>query len=127
MTNHEKLLEFHEKFGVHVGKIGHIPGDDRAMLRTRLIIEEVAELIEAMQMRDYPEIASELADVLYVVYGTAVEYGIPMDKVFAELHRANMTKTGDKDKGGKIKKGPDYVKHDVPSVLSKALKKENRK
>lgn len=121
-TNFEKLIEFHDHFGVEVGKIGHIPSDKRAMLRTRLMIEELAELIEAMQMKDYPQIASELADVLYVVYGTAVEYGIPMDKVFAELHKSNMTKTGSKDSGGKIKKGPDYVKHDIPKVLAKAMK-----
>ena len=35
-----------------------------------------------------------MADLLYVVYGTAVSYGIDMDPVFREVHRSNMSKVG---------------------------------
>ncbi len=35
-----------------------------------------------------------MADLLYVVYGAAVSYGIDMDPVFREVHRSNMSKVG---------------------------------
>jgi len=39
-------------------------------------------------------VAKELADLLYVVYGTAVSCGIDMEPVFREVHRSNMSKVG---------------------------------
>jgi predicted HAD superfamily Cof-like phosphohydrolase len=63
-------------------------------LRERLIHEEFEELKEAMAKNDLAGIAKELADLLYVVYGTAVSYGIDMDPVFREVHRSNMSKVG---------------------------------
>ena len=40
------------------------------------------------------EVADALADLVYVIYGAALEYGIPLDRVFAEVHRSNMAKLG---------------------------------
>jgi len=42
-------------------------------------------------------IAQELADLVYVAYGTALAYayGIDLDAVIEEVHRANMSKLGD--------------------------------
>lgn len=37
-------------------------------------------------------LAHELADVVYVAYGTALVHGIDLDAVIAETHRSNMTK-----------------------------------
>jgi predicted HAD superfamily Cof-like phosphohydrolase len=110
--------EFHRKFGVPVAFKGTIIPPDRGLLRARLIVEEAAESVAALQTRDYVNLAKELADLLYVVYGTAVEAGIPLDVVFAEVHRSNMTKTPAKDAGGKVQKGPDYEPADVEGVLS---------
>jgi predicted HAD superfamily Cof-like phosphohydrolase len=117
MTNYEMVLEFNKKFDIRIGAKGFLLPLDRAMLRTRLMVEEMAESIEAMQLNDYEQIAKELADSLYTVYATAAEYGIPMDDVFAEVHRSNMTKTENLDPGGKILKGNDYEKADIASAL----------
>ena len=36
-------------------------------------------------------IADALADIVYVVYGTALTYGIDLDSVLREVHRSNMS------------------------------------
>lgn len=118
VTNYTKVKDFHHKFSVRLGNIGHLPTPERALLRIRLIAEEFAELVEAMQKQDYVGTAKECADLLYVVYGTAAEYGFPIDAVFDEVHHSNMTKTPAKDAGGKIQKGPDYVPPDIEAVLN---------
>jgi len=120
MTNQEMVEEFHRKHGVPVAARGTIMPPERGLLRSRLMISELAEAIEALQVRDYVGLAKELADVLYVVYGTAIEAGIPLDAVFAEVHKSNMTKAVNKDKGGKVTKGPDYEPPDVVEVLTNA-------
>jgi predicted HAD superfamily Cof-like phosphohydrolase len=84
--------------------------------------EELRELLEAMRAEDVTEIADGLADLLYVVFGTAVAYGIPMDGVFAEVHRSNMTKLGSDGKPvigaeGKRLKGPGYVPPNIRPLL----------
>lgn len=33
-----------------------------------------------------------LGDMVFVIYGTALSYGIDLDAVVAEIHRSNMTK-----------------------------------
>ena len=88
MTNFEKVHEFHDHFNCGKGQIGHLPSLNRVMLRTRLMMEELAELVESMQLGEYVNVAKELADVLYVVLGTAVEYGLPMDEVFEAVHQS---------------------------------------
>lgn len=62
--------------------------------RLWLIVEEVYEVANALFKRDKIELADALADLIYVSIGTAVQYGIPIEYVFNEVHRSNMTKTG---------------------------------
>ncbi len=90
----EMVLEFHQEFDIHVASQPNVPDEPTQTLRTRLIQEEFDELQEAMKNKDLPNIAKELADLLYVVYGTAVSCGIDMEPVFTEVHRSNMSKVG---------------------------------
>lgn len=67
-------------------------------------------------------LAHELADVVYVAYGTALVHGIDLDAVIAEIHRANMTKLGPDGRvsrraDGKVLKGDHYQAPDVSDVL----------
>jgi predicted HAD superfamily Cof-like phosphohydrolase len=119
------VKEFHEKFGVPIGGPGFLLSEKRALLRVRLNQEENAELTEAIQMEDYVAMAKEAADVLYVVVGMCVEAGIPIEEVFEEVHRSNMTKTGDKDVGGKVTKGADYKAPNIALTLAERVLADN--
>jgi predicted HAD superfamily Cof-like phosphohydrolase len=111
---------FHRLFEIVVQ---HGPGlvDERTrILRERLIHEEFEELKEAMGKEELPAIAKELADLLYVVYGTAVSYGIDMGPVFREVHRSNMSKIGGyKRDDGKWVKPPTYSPAAIEPILAK--------
>lgn len=124
MTSPQALVaEFHEKFGVpnNLGR-GAAVREQRLGLREDLISEEFTELIDELVEAEFVEntekIAKEAADLVYVIYGMALEFGIDLDAVLAEVHRSNMTKTSkNKRADGKILKGPDYEEADIASVL----------
>ena len=86
--------EFHRKFEILVQEAPSGLNEETKRLRVRLIQEEFDELKESMVGGDLAAVAKEMADLLYVVYGTAVSYGIDMDPVFREVHRSNMSKIG---------------------------------
>src|ERR1035437_2368089 len=91
----QMVTEFHRAFGLPVRAEPDIDiPTAEAELRIRLILEEVAEVETAIANRDLANLAGELTDLVYVVIGTAIQYGIPFDAVFAEVHRANMSKLG---------------------------------
>lgn len=87
-----------------------------ALTRVRLIAEEFYELVHAMEEGNLIEVADALADLQYVISGCAVAYGIPLEAVFQEVHRSNMTKTplGKNSKGGK---GEGYQPPDIKKCL----------
>jgi predicted HAD superfamily Cof-like phosphohydrolase len=118
------VREFHRTFGIAAPDTptGRVEGDLRHS-REALMTEELRELIQAMRAEDVVEIADGLADLLYVVFGTAVAYGIPMDDVFAEVHRSNMSKLGPNGQPiigahGKRLKGPSYRPPDIRPLLA---------
>ena len=123
MNNAQKMVqEFHEQFDIHVAPTPTVPDEATQTLRNRLIQEEFDELQEAMQSNDVAAMAKELADLLYVVYGTAVSSGIDIEPVFQEVHRSNMSKIGGyKREDGKWIKPPTYS----PASLEKILKAQS--
>jgi predicted HAD superfamily Cof-like phosphohydrolase len=84
--------------------------------------EECDELIAATEQGDVVGIADACADLVYVAYGTAFTYGIPLDRVLAEVHRSNMMK--DPGPTGKAVKGGRYSPPDVAGVLAERSTKE---
>jgi predicted HAD superfamily Cof-like phosphohydrolase len=95
-----------------------VPDDATQTLRNRLIQEEFEEFQEAMQSKDLSAMAKELADLLYVVYGTAVSLGIDMEPVFKEVHRSNMSKVGGyKREDGKWVKPSTYSPASLDHLL----------
>ena len=128
-TNQRLVTEFHEAFGLPVRQTPDDIKADRRILRYDLIKEEFRELDLAMFNSDLVAIADALGDLLYVVYGTAVEYGIDMEPIVAEIHRSNMTKL-DADgqvlrrNDGKVLKGDNYDPPDLAAVLERQ-RKEN--
>jgi predicted HAD superfamily Cof-like phosphohydrolase len=91
-------------------------------LRVSLLEEEVSELVTATHARDLVGIADALADITYVVYGTALTYGIDLDSVLGEVHRSNMSKLDRDGKpitraDGKVLKSESYSPPNVAAVL----------
>lgn len=141
-NSYERVREFHEAFGHPVADEPAVPADDRVRLRLALILEEATELADAMGFYteglkseinyllthgpvlegDLIGIADALGDLDYVVNGAALEHGIPLPEVTAEIHRSNMTKLGPDGKpiyreDGKILKGEDYEPPQLAAVL----------
>jgi Phosphoribosyl-ATP pyrophosphohydrolase len=93
--------------------------------RIRLITEELAELAKAVAVGNKTEIADGLADLTWVVLGTAVEFDVPFNDVWDEVKKSNYTKVGGKpDAGGKIIKPIGYKAPDIDSILRKKFNNE---
>ena len=121
MNREQKMVkEWHLRFRVLVRDKPSIPEPHIAQLRANLIEEELREFQEAAYDNDLVEIADALADLLYVVYGTAVSYGIDMEPVFAEVHRSNMSK-GDPEvvraSNGKILKSKNWTAPNLKPLI----------
>lgn len=132
-TPMDNLKEFHDIFAPNQWEEGVY---EKIQRRRNLIGEEYCEVVEALDFLErvelgytsyrieeaMVEVASELADLLYVVYGTAEELGIDLEAVFNAIHRANMSKVWDdgtvhRNSYGKILKPANFVKADVREVL----------
>lgn len=136
MTIAEMVAEFHRKHGAPVERTPVSSGAicERRKLRLALVLEEAGELADALglviptigearsvAMPNRVKVADALGDLLYVVYGAAIEWGIPLDDVVAEIHRSNMTKdVGAQRADGKITKGPGYEPPDLAGVIERA-------
>jgi len=119
----DDLIEFHHKFGLTINTKPTIPSTADALLRFNLIAEECKEFGKASHEKDLVEIADAIADLLYVVYGAAVTYGLDAEMLFNEVHRSNMTKVWEdgtihrREEDGKILKPPTYSKADIKKCL----------
>lgn len=125
MNEEQRMVRhFHERFGLQSSERPTWPGEAVHRLRVLLIEEELAELRNAGETRDLVRVADALADLLYVVYGASVTYGIDLAPVFREIHRSNMSK-GDPEvvrrPDGKILKGDSYSPPRVDEVLDRQL------
>ncbi len=125
MTNANKVKLFMESFGQEVKSKPEFPSDDTVKLRIELISEELQELVDACKAGDIIEVADALTDILYVTYGAAHSFGIPIDECFKEVQRSNMSKLGEDGKpiyreDGKVMKGPNYSVPNLKNVLQTA-------
>lgn len=122
MTNATDVKIFMTTFGQEVKSKPEFPDADTVKLRIELIQEELQELVDACNANDIVEVADALTDILYVTYGAAHSFGIPIDACFKEVQRSNMSKLGEDGKpiyreDGKVMKGPGYSVPDLKSVL----------
>lgn len=94
-TPYDMLREFHRVF--EAGENEEFT-KEMLLLRGRLIIEEYYEVIEEIASFETnkgmsrKKLTKELADLMYVTIGTAVTFGLPLEEVFAEVHKNNMSK-----------------------------------
>jgi predicted HAD superfamily Cof-like phosphohydrolase len=119
------VAEFHKAFGLPVRELPSGEIDcDLARLRVALLEEEVSEFVTASRTGNIVGIADALADITYVVYGTALTYGIDLDAVLREVHRSNMSKLDSNGKplireDGKVLKSDRYFPPEIEAVLSR--------
>jgi len=137
------VRRFHHVYGLPVQTDGASLERESLDMRMSLVAEEFAELVGAVYgqaaraeiessyrravaaddgTRDTVETADALADLIYVIYGMALETGIDLASVLAEVQRSNMSKLGADGKpvyreDGKVLKGPDYFPPNVEAVL----------
>jgi hypothetical protein len=123
-TNFNMVCDFMTAFGQKIRLYPEMPSEKEIELRVDLIEEEFTELKEAIKNNDIVEVADALTDILYVVYGAALTWGIDINECFDEVHYSNMSKLGDDGKpiynnNGKVMKGPNYVKPDLEYIIRK--------
>jgi predicted HAD superfamily Cof-like phosphohydrolase len=117
------VAEFHTAFNLPMQQSpSSETEDDLVKLRVALLEEEVGEFVTASEKGDLIGIADALADIVYVVYGTALTYGIDLDSVLQEVHRSNMSKLAGDGKplireDGKVLKSDQYFPPDIASAL----------
>ena len=133
MTNFERLREFHETIDGEVPNRPTVPSERVLELRESLVREEYTEMMKALRdlrqlvnlgkATDISSLVHELTDLLYVTYGTLVEFGVDADEIFDEVHRANMRKlAGPKRADGKQLKPDGWQPADVAGVISRQRK-----
>lgn len=138
----QDVVDFHDAMGQPVYSELTTPPDERLHLRANLVFEECMELMESIYpgldvqhdvgrttiywggetKLDHVEAADALADIVYVCLGAANEFGIPLDKVWEEVHRSNMAKIGPNGEvkrraDGKVIKPEGWVGPDIKKVL----------
>jgi predicted HAD superfamily Cof-like phosphohydrolase len=117
----QEVKKFQTAVGQNVSEVPEFPDENERVLRRKLLKEEVEEYFEGEDKDDLENVAKELADIIYIVCGTAASYGIPLDRVFNEVHRSNMEKLVDgkvvRRDDGKILKPEGWTAPDIKSVL----------
>lgn len=122
------VAAFHRAFRLPMARTPQVESIPSALMRLResLLEEEVAEYMSASYRRDLVGMADALADIVYVVYGSALTFGVDLDAVIEEVHRSNMSKL-DADgrpvlrSDGKVLKSPRYKEPDIEGALSRQL------
>jgi len=127
MNKEQKMVEeFHKAFDILVADKPCLPDDETRALRVSLIQEEFAELVVALVDEDLVEVADALADLLYVVYGAGLSFGLDLEPLFTEVHRSNMSKTGGrKREDGKWEKPESYSKAKLKPIIDEMTRRAN--
>ncbi|TSA79402.1 hypothetical protein FNU79_18005 [Deinococcus detaillensis] len=131
-SNAQKVQAFHVAIDSPYPKRPIVPNAERLSLRLTLLREEMQEVEAEFQHlsanlaatpADLAPLAHELADLLYVTYGALGALGVDADAVFAEVHRANLSKTsGPRRADGKQLKPGGWQKADVLRVMLAEMK-----
>lgn len=125
-TNYKMVEEFHKTFGANISESPNLPIESERELRKKLLTEEFNEYLEGEHNNDIVEISDALGDMMYIIYGTAVSYGLPIDEIFAEIHASNMSKLDENGKpiyreDGKVLKSNLYFKPDIKKIIDSKI------
>jgi predicted HAD superfamily Cof-like phosphohydrolase len=90
----EKVSEFHKTFNAPILDTPQIPSKERCELRISLLQEELNELKEAIENNDLTEVLDAFCDILYILNGSILEFGLQnlFNDAFVEVQRSNLSK-----------------------------------
>ena len=95
-SNFRKVEDFNLSFGVEVYNTPRpqllYTNIKLIDYRLKLILEEVNELKQAVETKNFTEVIDALSDILYVVYGFGCSIGVDLDTTFDIVHKSNMSK-----------------------------------
>lgn len=119
MREHQEMVEkFNRTFGIRVSSAPNLSDIFNRNRCIRLMREELRELVAAINNCDLVEIADGLADLSYVTFATALNFGIDLKPIFEEVHRSNMSKVGGILNGqGKLIKPKTYTPPELVPLL----------
>jgi hypothetical protein len=91
----------------------------------RKLIEELAELLWALDRSDYVEVVDALSDIRYALHGIELLCGVQAvsDAAFEEVHRTNMQKVV--GEGGAVVKPDGWMPPDLRRVLSERFPEQH--
>lgn len=114
----KSVAEFHNMTGtINSTEINLPPKGHLRELRRNLLLEEFNEFLDGDDNDDIVDIADALGDMLYIIFGTALVYGIPLDKIFSEIHSSNMSKSCSTEEEAK-KTIDEYSKKGVECIYT---------
>jgi predicted HAD superfamily Cof-like phosphohydrolase len=124
------IRAFQEKFGFPVNRR---PDREMVSFRRQLTDEEFMEAREALwalyedphSAKALEKVAAETIDLIYVLVGTLVWFGVSVEEVFAEIHRANMEKGPPVGFGtyGKPTKPDGWRPPDIRCIIERTLER----
>lgn len=120
----EQIHQFMTTFGQQTQALPNLPSRAIKNLRKKLVLEEAGEFADAVDAGDLVAIADAIGDLLYVVLGSAIAYGIDPEPIFEEVYRSNMTKkwpdgTVHRDEGGKVIKPSTYSPPNLGPIIER--------
>jgi predicted HAD superfamily Cof-like phosphohydrolase len=86
--DYDKVYQFHKTFGIiisHTPCVDVLHDDRRVSLRLRLINEEYEEFCHALHEHNLVEMIDALADLLYVIYGTCISFGLQIEQQYPQV------------------------------------------
>lgn len=113
----EQVEIFHDKMGYPVSEKPTLTSVEMRKQRYDFMREELEEYRRACENDDLVEIADALADLEYVLLGTAVVHGLDLQPIFQEVHTSNMTKDVLDPVTKKGGKGPGFQRPRIAELL----------
>lgn len=117
--------EFQKSAKALIPSVPTLLNESRAKLRLNLLMEEVREFEKATMESDIVGVADALIDQLYIILGTAHEYGLAdrLIMLFDEVHRSNMSKFVNGEflqrEDGKIIKPQSYFPPNLKRIVER--------
>lgn len=92
MSDNQDVKDFQTKFGIPMPETPTFLSNEAFEFRVNFLQEELEEFYGDHKAGNMEGAADALVDLVYVAHGTALMMGIPWEKIWDEVQRANMTK-----------------------------------